>query len=404
MTATIPDYCLILLAGDTEAATKAAARYFAADELVTVGPGPAGTPGLTLEFALALTARRLADRKLVGILAPTVGSHSRASVAATAKAHFAKAVALIVGDETGEQEGLASRLAHEGFNEVLVLPAPSATSTLPRLPLDVDMREQAGPFDIIGDVHGCTEELVQLLAVLGHDVTLEGEGEARRAITRTSAGRRVVFVGDLVDRGPASADALRIAMAMVEAGQAFAVPGNHDVKFLRWLKGAKVKIAHGLQTTIADVSRQPESFRDRAQAFIDRLANHLWLDGGRLVVAHAGIRADMIGRISPRVREFCLYGDTSGETDDKGLPVRYHWAADYDGDITIVYGHTPVAEADWVNATICIDTGCCFGGSLTALRWPEREVISVPARRAYAERLRPFGHPPVRPSAARRAS
>jgi protein phosphatase len=98
----------------------------------------------------------------------------------------------------------------------------------------------------------------------------------------------------------------------------------------------------------------------------------------------------MIGRSSGAVREFCLYGETTGETDKFGLPVRHDWAAHYQGKTTIVYGHTPVVSAEWLNNTICLDTGCVFGGKLTALRWPEKDLVEVPAGRVYAEPVRPL--------------
>ena len=203
-------------------------------------------------------------------------------------------------------------------------------------------------------------------------------------------------MGDLVDRGPRSPDVLRIVMAMAASGQAMAVPGNHDTKFLRWLEGRNVKPTHGLDRTIAQMEADAPGLRGQAREFFRHLGSHLWLEGGRLVVAGAGIAPGMIGRESGDVREFCLYGDNDG-VDAAGLPIRYHWAGAYSGDTTIVYGHTPVLQAEWVNRTLCLDTGCCFGGGLSALRWPENEIVSVRAREAYAERRRPFGHPPLRP-------
>lgn len=402
MSVILPEHCLALVLGAPEA-LDAAAHLFASDEVVRVGGGPAAANGLDVERALARAAVRLAERQLVAVLADGLGGHARASFAAAAKSHFAKPIALLGGEEDDPDFAANERrLAHEGFAEVIALDHALREGTIQRARLDVDKREESGPFDIIGDVHGCTDELESLLAELGYEVAFEGAGAARRAVTRTPPGRRAILVGDLVDRGPRSADALRIAMAMVAAGQALAVPGNHDMKLLRWLKGAKVRIAHGLQASIDDIAGEPQSFRDAVVAFLERLPIHLWLDGGALVVAHAGIRADMIGRVAPRVREFCLYGDTAGQSDAQGLPVRYHWAIDYRGTAAIVYGHTPVPAAEWVNGTLCIDTGCCFGGKLTALRWPERDIVAVPARRTYAERLRPFGHPPPRPKRARR--
>lgn len=260
----------------------------------------------------------------------------------------------------------------------------------------IDHRDASGPFDIIGDVHGCTDELIELMQRLGYVVHFHDLGLGRRARVHNSEGRRIIFVGDLVDRGPRSPDALRIVMAMVEDEQALCVPGNHDAKFMRWLQGRNVKPTHGLDLTMAQMDVEPQTFFDEVRLFLERLPLHLWLDEGRLVVAHAGIRERMIGSTTLHTRNFCLYGDTDG-TDADGLPIRYHWAAAYAGQTTVVYGHTPVPEAAWVNNTLCIDTGCCFGGAITALRWPEREIVSVPARQAYAERRRPFGHPPLRP-------
>lgn len=131
--------------------------------------------------------------------------------------------------------------------------------------------------------------------------------------------------------------------------------------------------------------------------FLDGLRSHYWLDGGRLVVAHAGLKAEMHGRGSAAVREFALYGETTGETDEFGLPVRTEWARDYRGEAAVVYGHTPVPAPEWVNRTLCVDTGCVFGGRLTALRWPERALVSVPAARSYAEPVRPIAATPTLP-------
>ena len=258
-----------------------------------------------------------------------------------------------------------------------------------------DLRQVRGPFDIIGDVHGCADELIELLQALSYTVSLEPGPNGAVAQVVPPAGRRAIFVGDLVDRGPRSPDALRIAMSMVAHGDALCVPGNHDAKFLRWLQGRNPRPTHGLDTTLAQMAAEPPQFHDAVRSFIEGLPTHLWLDGGDLVVAHAGIRESMFGFASGGIREFCLYGDTDGTGDD-GLPIRYHWAAGYTGSARIVYGHTPVENAVWFNNTLCIDTGCCFGGRLTALRWPELDIATVPARTMHAERRRRFGHPPLR--------
>jgi protein phosphatase len=179
-------------------------------------------------------------------------------------------------------------------------------------------------------------------------------------------------------------------MGMVAAGTALAVPGNHEDKLLRALRGRKVRVSHGLETTLAQLAAEPPEFRAAVEAFLDGLTSHYVLDGGRLVVAHAGLSQKLQGRASGRVRSFCLYGQTTGETDSYGLPVRYPWAEDYRGRAAVLYGHTPVPAPEWVNNTLCLDTGCVFGGSLTALRYPERVLVSAPAARVYYEPARPF--------------
>ncbi|MBE1537755.1 polynucleotide kinase-phosphatase [Actinomadura algeriensis] len=254
-----------------------------------------------------------------------------------------------------------------------------------------DRRELTGPFDVIGDVHGCRAELEDLLAGLGYEIEHDGEGRAVGA--NHPGGRTAVFVGDLVDRGPDSPGVLRLAMGMVAAGQALCVSGNHEAKLAKALRGRKVRVAHGLAESLEQLGRETEEFRADALRFMDGLISHYVLDGGNLVVAHAGLKEDYHGRASGRVRSFALYGDTTGETDEYGLPVRYPWARDYRGKAMVVYGHTPVPDAEWINNTICLDTGAVFGGKLTALRYPERELFSVPARETWYEPVRPLAAP-----------
>ncbi len=284
-------------------------------------------------------------------------------------------------------------LQREGFRYVHVLTTPEEADavTIERQPLWNNRKQDHGPFDIIGDVHGCFDELVALLGRLGYQVAEEPGTDGRPAYTvAPPEGRKAVFLGDLVDRGPKIPQVLRLVMGMVAAGTALCVPGNHDMKLVKKLKGRDVQLTHGLADTLEQLDAEPAEFRDQVLAFLDGLVSHYVLDEGRLVVAHAGMKEAMQGRGSGKVRDFALYGETTGETDEYGLPVRLNWAAEYRGRAMVVYGHTPVAEAEWLNRTINIDTGCVFGGKLTALRYPEREMVSVPAAHTYYEPARPF--------------
>ncbi|MBW8798872.1 MAG: polynucleotide kinase-phosphatase [Streptomyces sp.] len=271
-------------------------------------------------------------------------------------------------------------LEREGFRKVHVLRGTEEieSATVVTEKRFNDLTHLTGPFDIIGDIHGCASELELLLAKLGYTDGVHPEG------------RTAVFVGDLVDRGPDSPGVLRRVMSMAGSGNALCVPGNHENKYGRYLKGRKVQHTHGLAETIEQMAGESDEFRAQVREFIDGLVSHYVLDGGKLVVCHAGLPEKYHGRTSGRVRSHALYGETTGETDEFGLPVRYPWAEDYRGRAAVVYGHTPVPEATWLNNTICLDTGAVFGGRLTALRWPERELVDVPAERVWYEPARPL--------------
>lgn len=286
-------------------------------------------------------------------------------------------------------------LHREGFRHIFTFRSQEEVdgAALEREPLWNNLKHERGPFDIIGDVHGCFDELIELLEQLGYAIVKDPaapEGDCR--IT-PPPGRKAVFVGDLVDRGPKVVSVLRLVMRMVADGVGLCVPGNHDVKLLRALWGKQVQITHGLDISLAQLEKESPEFRAKVAEFLDELVSHYVLDAGNLVVAHAGMKESMQGRGSGQVREFALYGETTGETDEFGLPIRYNWAAEYRGRATVVYGHTPVPQPDWLNNTICIDTGCVFGGSLTALQYPERTLLSVPARATYAISKKPFLDP-----------
>jgi protein phosphatase len=417
----IPELCLVVLVGVTGSGKSTfAARHFRPTEVLSsdffrglVGDdeNDQSVTAAAFEALHVVAAKRLAIGRLTVIDATNVQPDARRPLLALAREQHVLPVAIVLDiDEktciqrnaarpdrnfgaavVTRQHGMLARsvrqLEREGFRRVFVLrgAAEADAAQIVREPAWTDRSDARGPFDIIGDVHGCHAELSGLLDSLGY---LPGEDEA--APRRHPAGRTAVFLGDLVDRGPDTPGVLAEVMAMVGAGTALCIAGNHESKLLRALRGRNVQVSHGLAESLAQLQAGPEEFRAQVTAFLDGLISHYVLDGGRLVVAHAGLREEMHGRASAAVRSFALYGETTGETDEFGLPVRYPWALDYRGKAVVVYGHTPVPVPVWVNNTICLDTGCVFGGRLTALRYPERELVSVPARSVYYEPARPL--------------
>lgn len=282
-----------------------------------------------------------------------------------------------------------SVLSHEGFDPVIILHSAEEADSFgaPAHPSALVRHDRAGSFDIIGDLHGCCDELLSLLRIMGYKV--ENPGSLIPRITAPE-GRTAVFVGDFVDRGPDNVRTLLIVMAMVRSGAALAVPGNHDDKLLRALQGAPVKISNGLDHTLQELNAAGEEMQALVRDFLSGLPSHLVLDGGSLVVAHAGLPQDLHGVDSPRARDVALFGTPTGQRDEYGIKILADWAHAYEGDALVVWGHLPVAEAVWVGNAIDIDTGCVHGGSLTALRYPERELVSIPAARVYSAPIKPL--------------
>ena len=418
----IPDLCLVVLVGASGSGKSSFARkHFKPTEvlssdfcrgLVSDDENDQAATKDAFEVLNFIAAKRLAAGKLVVVDATNVQKEARKPLVALAREHDVLAVAIVLDLPEGVcRERNRSRpdrdfgphvvrnqvrglhrslrgLKREGFRHVAVLSSPEEVdaAVVGRRPLWTDRRAERGPFDIIGDVHGCAEELVELLGELGYEI----DGSNGGFEVRPPEGRRAVFLGDLVDRGPKSPEVLRLVMGMVGSGAALCVPGNHDAKLVRALRGRDVGLKYGLAETMERLGDETQEFRDEVASFLDRLVSHYVLDGGRLVVAHAGLKERFQGRASGRVRDFALFGETTGETDEFGMMVRYDWASEYRGEASVVYGHTPVPEPGWINRTINIDTGCAFGGTLTALRYPEMVLVSVPAHETYYEPVRPF--------------
>lgn len=299
----------------------------------------------------------------------------------------------VIRNHTRQLKKCIKGLQREGFRYVYVLNSPEEVEEVffERQPLWNNKKDEHGPFDIIGDVHGCFDELKMLLEKLGYSVEefTDDSGNTNYNVTHPE-GRKILFLGDLVDRGPKITEVLKLVISMAKSGIALCVPGNHDVKLLKKLKGANVQITHGLDRTLEQLEKESPEFIEEVKVFIDGLISHYVLDDGKLVVAHAGMKEELQGRGSGKVRDFALYGETTGETDEYGLPVRYDWASDYRGKAMVIYGHTPQAEVLKMNNTINIDTGCVFGGKLTAYRYPEREFMEVKALKTYYEPAKPF--------------
>ena len=419
---TIPELAFVVLVGPSGAGKSTFARkHFKPTEvlssdfcrgLVSDDENDQAATGPAFEVLHFIAAKRLKAGKLTVVDATNVQTEARKPLVALAREYHVIPVAIVFnlpdrlcqdrnrdrsdrnfGPHVIRQQSQQLRrsirnLKREGFRHIFEFSTPEEIDAvvIERQPLWNNLKHEHGPFDIIGDVHGCFDELHSLLGKLGYQITeVDGHFETKHA-----EGRKVIFLGDLVDRGPKIPDVLRLAINMAERGDALCVPGNHDIKLMRKLNGKDVRITHGLAESLEQLEREPPEFKEQVATFVDKLVSHYVLDDGQLVVAHAGLKEELQGRGSGKVRDFALFGETTGETDEFGLPVRYNWAAEYRGKATVVYGHTPVPEPEWLNRTICIDTGCVFGGKLTALRYPEKELVSVPALQTYYEPAKPF--------------
>lgn len=428
---TIPRRCLVVLVGPTGSGKSTfARRHFRPTEIVSsdecralVSDDPNNQLATADAFDLLhlIVDRRLARGRLTVVDATNVRASARSSLVRLARTHHVEPIALVFDlpesllldrAQTRTDRRIDAEIVHrhreqlsrsiaelprEGFDRILTLSSVDQIEsvTVSRVPLSSDRRDDRGPFDLFGDVHGCAEELEQLLERIGYEVVSQSSEPAWPGpVYWHPEGRIAVFVGDLVDRGPRILDTVRIVRNMVAYGSGLCVVGNHDDKLLRKLLGRNVRVAHGLEQTLAEIELLPWGIRETTVEglidFFGDMTHHYVLDRGRLIVAHAGLPKPMHGRESPGVRGFALYGETTGEVDQYGLPVRLKWAKNYHGRALVVYGHTPVPEPEWIRRSVNIDTGCVFGGHLTALRYPELEAVSVPAAREYCVSKRPF--------------
>lgn len=442
----VPSLALVVLIGPSGSGKSTfAAQHFAATEVVSSDRCRAlvaddeNDQGATAE-AFAVLHRIVAGRLRLGrftvVDATNVEARARAELLALARTHHVAPVAVVFdlplrlclerregrtdrGDLPAavveRQHALlrssAGRLRAEGFRRVTTFSDEGATSAVQvvRRPLWCDRRDETGPFDLVGDVHGCHDELMTLVGELGYPVDAAG------VIGPHPDGRHLLLLGDLVDRGPAVPATLRTAMQLARDGIGTSVLGNHDDKLRRALDGHDVVVTNGLARSLEQLADEPPAFRDEVRTFLGTLVSHAVLDGGALVAAHAGLPEHLQGRSSAVERAVALTGhepgdvvegtgapgddhpDGSGPAADRppeGTPVgsagRHpaadrtpSWVAHYRGPALVVYGHTPVDTPRFERNTIGIDTGCVFGGALTALQYPERTLVSVAARRVH---------------------
>ena len=415
----IPELSLVLLVGPAGSGKSTfARRHFGRTEvvssdecraLVADDEGDQSATRDAFDLLHVLVEKRLRRGRLTVVDATNVRPEARQPLLVLARRAHVPAVAIVfdqpldlcvardaarprcVGPDVVERHAAElhrslPHLGREGFRHVHALrrPADLDDTQITRVALPSNRKAERGPFDVIGDLHGCFDELVALLATMGWEVR-SGEG---RFHVRHPEGRKLVFLGDLVDRGPRIIDVLQLVMDAVADDVAVCVAGNHEAKLLRKLQGKDVRPTGGLQQTLEQLEATDAAFHQRLLGFLSTLPHHVQLDEGRLVAAHGGLPARLQGRDSPKVQAVALYGETTGQLDEQGFPERRDWAEAYRGDALVVYGHTPVEEPRACNGTVNIDTGCVFGGRLTSLRYPEGDLVSVPATRAYAE-MRP---------------
>ena len=416
----IPELCVVALIGASGSGkTTFGHKYFKSTEvlssdyfrgLISDDENDQSATAAAFESLYYIANKRLDAGKLVVIDATNVQKGAREKIVQLAKNQDCFPVAIVldfpeelcqmrnqgrpdrnfgshvVRNQVKDLKRSIRHLQKEGFRKIYVLKSPEEAENLEivRAGLWTNKKEETGPFDIVGDIHGCYDETCELLNVLGYQV------DSEKFMAVPPAGRKAVFLGDYCDRGPKNVEVLRLMMNMEKQGYALCVAGNHDAKLLKKLQGKNAQLSHGLDITMSQLEKETPELIEDVKKFLDSLISHYVLDDGKLVVAHAGIKEKYQGRSSGRVRQFCLYGDTTGETDEFGLPVRLNWAEEYRGKAKVVYGHVPSIDVQSQNNTFCIDTGCVFGGKLTAYRYPEDEIVQVKAEKQYYEPAKPL--------------
>ena len=371
----IPEMALVVLIGPKSSEKSTfAKKHFDASQIISIDSirsiiASEATDDDAFDVVEIIAAKRLAKGLLTVIDGLDMGSDKRQRLISLARKFHRPPVAVLFDTKQS-----LDKIHQEKWK---FIHEPVENASIHYIPLECNKRHEEGPFDIIGDIHGCFDELKELILKLGYILS-----ENRISHPK---GRKAIFLGDLTDRGPDSPGVLKLVMQMVSSESALCILGNHDVKLMRKLQGKDVVIAHGLDKTLEQLASCSPEFRNQVQSFYKNCPCHYVLDQGELVVAHAGLKKHYHGGESKTVTAFALYGATTGKLDENNLPKRSNWAKKYDGEALVVYGHTPIINSEWLNNTINIDNGCVFGGQLTALRYPEKNLVSVQAKKAYAD-------------------
>lgn len=357
MRVTIPELSLVLLIGPPGAGQSAfAAKHFRPTEVLSLNAirrmiadddTDEGSVEAGWDALMELTARRMHQGRLTVIDADLLTSARRFPFLQLAAEHHYIPAAFVFG-KAGE--GVA--VDNEGFRRIFRFASPEITAAVEvrRLPLWSNRHDECGPLDIIGSVYGRYVELVELLKALGYRVD---------PVVEHPRGRKLVFLGDLVDYGARNVDVLRLVMSAVDAGAAYAVPGDHDDRLVRWLRGDTVQTDESMSMTIREMNLVSADFRQQVESFLYSSVSHYVFDQGRLVVAHAGMKEELQGRGSAAVRTFALQGEPN-------------WVYEYQGAARVVYSHPAVDEPLLLNQTVNL----CAAGTLTALQYPEMHLVS----------------------------
>ncbi|MEJ5173410.1 MAG: metallophosphoesterase [Hydrogenothermaceae bacterium] len=230
------------------------------------------------------------------------------------------------------------------------------------------------PYIVVGDIHGCFEEFKELIKIV--DETYGKDN-------------LIISVGDTIDRGDYSIETLRLCLELYKKGRYYEVKSNHLDKFVRWLKGSNVNISYGMQKTVNQFlalnKNLQEKLREEVIKFYEEIPIYMVINS-KVVVAHAGIKDEFIGRTDKQVKSFVLYGQTTGRYTEKGFPERVDWTKERkisENSPKIIYGHVVYDEPYINNNCYGIDTGACLGNKLTGYVPMEDRFIFVKSKRVY---------------------